>query len=239
MDANQSDFSLDIGFSGLSSNRTYFTNIILGYLQDSSENMLLEIGCGDGKQLYELASKTSYIRMTGIDISSKNISNAQISTQDFKNRVNLFCHDFALLNDFKCNILIADSVIHNIESPTRVIFQKLSDVVCNDGVAIISLPKNCFYNEMLFIARRFFALIKSSWFEEIVCIVGKLLNKNEITKEQLRERIPYIYKVPTLIWNVNTLNQLKLYGFDVIGEFSYPHSSAVQPKHTTVILKKK
>lgn len=99
---------------------------------------ILEIGCGTGKLLQEIDKLYNNINLTGIELSSDMIDNA--NKKIFNNNIDLInvaVEDFSTTK--KYDMIIMKQVLHHLKSKESVL-KKLSMYLNSNGVIIIMTP---------------------------------------------------------------------------------------------------
>ncbi len=117
----------------------YFIPYITQFKQLSNECRILEIGCGDGGNLFPFAKIGCYT--LGIDIAEERISDAQRFFKDYKVKGDFIATDIFLLKNYttRFDIIICHDVIEHISNKQRLM-SLLGEFLSNDGIIFISFP---------------------------------------------------------------------------------------------------
>ena len=229
-------------FTAPKERRGFFTETILRFVNPEGTFRILDVGCGTGKQLFDLAETFPNARLTGVDISEGNIQIAENTRKGllFNERLNFIAADYMNFQADLFDIIISDSTLQHISVPTKDLFSKLSADLAPGGYLIFTMPCVCFYNSILSMVRRIFRLFRSPLTDAVILAGGKILHGKQISEQLLRERVLYMY-LSHKHYSSKTLNrQLEnSFALELVDEFSVPHTSLAQPKHRMNIFRKR
>jgi len=214
--------------------RGRFTSAILRRIGAESSVRILDIGCGTGNQLLDLAAAFPFSSLTGIDISTDNIALAEKNRREssFADRLEFVAADYMKYNAGSFDIIISDSTLQNIDAPTAVLFSKISGNLNTGGVLLATMPYDCLFNKSLWAARRIFRALRSSMLDSVIFRAGKLLHRGAVSEDLIRERIHYMYLLPHCVLSSSFYEQVKeCCGLQLLEESPVPHVSIAQPRH--------
>ena len=200
---------------------------------------VLELGCGIGETLVQIAKSSPNSIFHGIDISSININfaNHNISHNDTGN---IFFHlgDYLNFKTQPFNIIYAESVLHLITAPSNALFSKLSNDLKPNGLLIATMPDDCLYNRILFLYRHILKKLRCKLLDITILKVAQLLYP-KISLNSLKDRIPYMYLVPYRL-DTTALREIlkKQYKLSVISSIRCNSTSIAKPKHNLIIFQK-
>jgi len=202
---------------------------------------VLDIGCGTGDQLFSLAERFVDGDYIGVDISKPNIAqaNKNITNSNGAKRYTFCLEDYMEFNSEETfDLIISYSTLHLIPSNINDLFSHLATDLKKGGRLIFTIPNDSYYNHVLIIIRKIFKLFKGNLTDRMIFMLGKIIERNKIDNEQLKERINYMYMIPNCLDSpelriIAKNNKLKL-----IIQCPEPHASLAQLKHNCVVMEK-
>jgi SAM-dependent methyltransferase len=216
------------------------SDVVLRFVDAGAPLRLLEIGCGTGNQLADLARRLPRARLVGVDVSAPNIeiANRMKAGSAESERLSFAAADYLALPFEPGQVILSDSTLHLIEGPSRALFSKVRDELTDQGIVVFTMPRGCPFNHLLWSARRLFRLARCRWTDQLIFTVGRLLSRG-MSGELLRERVGYMYLLPHRHYNL-ALRRLLLedLGFSLVHSENWPLASLAQPKHVLVVLRK-
>ena len=216
-------------------------SVLKRLLPDDRLLRILDLGCGTGAQLTDIAEAFPLAECVGVDISVWNIRQALAlsATSACPTRLHFHASDYLLFTDQPFDVILADSVLQNISAPTEALAHKIGVDLVPGGILLASLPYDCIYNRLLWTSRRVMRLLRGRTLERVAETAARMIHP-AWPAEMIRERIPYMFLLPhrtdgrefrDVLWKTARLA--------VFEERPVPHVSPVQPKHTTVIFRKR
>lgn len=215
---------------------------ILNYVDPNQPVRILDLGCGTGRQLFELSKVLPSAELTGIDISEANIRVAKKDQRKFfpHTRLAFYSIDYMEFQAPPLDLIISDSTLHNINVPTNVLYSKISADLASGGHLVATIPYDCLYNRTLWTVRRLFRTLRCSMTDSLIFSISKFFHGKELGEHLLRERIYYMYLLPTH-YSCQALHTIldKDYGLELIQQHPVPHESMGQPKHALLVFRKR
>ena len=218
-----------------------FTHRLLPYLKCESPMRVLDVGCGTGSQIFDLARVLPGAAFTGVDLSETNIELArQAAAQSHDaNRIRLVAGDYMLLEEEPFDLIVSYSTLHLVPGSTKLLLAKLARDLAPGGLLANVMPYECAYNAMLMAARRLFRRLRGDWTDRFLMATGKLLTRTTLMDEQmLRERLLYMYLLPHRLDGVQFRQLAEECGLHWIADEPERHASIAQPKHNAVFFRK-
>lgn len=209
-------------------------------LPDDRLLRILDLGCGTGAQLTDIADAFPLAECVGVDISVWNIRQAAAYAETSTSPMRLHFHasDYLLFTDQPFDVILADSVLQNISAPTQALADKIGNDLVPGGLLVASLPYECTYNRLLWTSRRILRLLRGRTLERFVETAARKIHP-DWPAEMIRERIPYMFLLPCRADGREFRDVLwKTARMAVVEERPVPHVSWAQPKHRTVIFRK-
>lgn len=218
-----------------------FTSWILQYVPHANPLRVLDIGCGTGLQIFDLAKAVPHAQLTGVDISKVNIGLAEEAKNNspFGERIQFVAKDYMEFKTIPCDIIISYSTLHLIPVTSEDLFQKIMSDLVPGGILLNVMPYGCMYNSWVSRIRRLFQAIRSPVTDALILQAAKRLHGQVMDEWQLQERVPYMYQLPERFDGPELRQLLKVnYSLNVIGEHEEVHTSVGQLKHRLTVFRK-
>jgi len=230
---------VDGSFTAPRERRDRLTAALLEHVPRDSRLRLLDLGCGNGMQLLDLAAALPHADLSGIDTSKVNIEAARrrVAASAHAQRIQLQDGDYLAADTDSYDVILADSVLQNISAPDAQLYGKLASDIRDRGLLIASIPYGCFYNRFLWFARRVLRVFRGPFAQRIALGMAERLHP-EWDRALLEERLPYLYMLPERIDDVRLVGSLKGLGLERIAVEDLPHASVAQPKHRLSVFRK-
>jgi cyclopropane fatty-acyl-phospholipid synthase-like methyltransferase len=113
-------------------------NFLQGRLLPSIQYTLLDIGCGDGRDINHLSANFANLILGGIDVSSEAIEQA-VHLNSGKENITFECMDWKELDDTKYDIVYMSGVYHFFPlADRRAFISKVKKILKPDGFFLMS-----------------------------------------------------------------------------------------------------
>jgi SAM-dependent methyltransferase len=201
---------------------------------------ILDLGCGTGAQLLDIAASFPLATCVGIDLSGGSIAQAREAVADSDDQVRLSYvqGDYLSFETDPFDVILADSVLQNISVPTAVLASKIGNDLNPDGFLVASIPYDGLYNRLVWNGRRTLRLLRGPLLERMALAIGRLLHPSWSTN-MIRERVPYLYLLPAHVDGWELRDAFRSAGqLVVVQERPVPHASPAQPRHRLVVFRK-
>ena len=230
---------VDGSFTAPRERRERLTAALLEQVPREASMRLLDLGCGNGLQLLDLADALPHADLSGIDTSRVNIEAARqrLAVSPHERRVMLLDGDYLELDSEPYDVILADSVLQNIAAPDARLYKKLADDIRAGGLLIASIPYACFSNRLLWCARRGLRVFRGPLTDRLALGVAGRLH-SEWNRALLEERVPYLYMLPERIDDNCLVRSLAGLGLERIAAEILSRASLAQPKHRLSVFRK-
>jgi trans-aconitate 2-methyltransferase len=201
---------------------------------------VLDLGCGTGAQLIDVAAAFKLAQCVGIDLSWENVTRAReiAAVSEACARLRFEHGDYLTFAAGPFDVILADSVLQNIPVSTTVLAGKIGDDLNPEGLLVVSIPYDCVFNRLLWMGRRILRLVRGPVLEWFVLMLARLLYPSW-SPEMIRERLPYLYLVPARFDGEQLRDVFRIAGrLAILQEQRVPHASLAQPKHRLVVFRK-
>lgn len=225
-------------FSASNKRISHIMEIIKRHSAAMTVESVLDLGCGSGTLIYNLAEILPKSRLTGVDITAPCIAAARQAAEisPHRSRLEFTNADLMEYSNGPFDFIICDSVVQNMATPTLELLAKLTTLLCPGGRIILTLPYGCLYNQLLWIVRRLLNLFRSRATDCFILALAKTLHRADMSEAMLRERIEYMYFAPYRFDGPAFRQALAAAGLRVLAQEPYPHSSPGQAKHRVLVL---
>lgn len=179
---------------------------------------VVDIGCGSGEHSLRVAQLFPAAKIYAFDISPSNIEQAQalVSGTPEATRIQFICGDYLACAVPPAALIISDSCFHLIPCEDAELYTKLRNDLAPCGSVIFTVPYDCFYNSCIYLLRRCFKEIRSEALEGAVLRCARLVYGDKHGDAFLRQRLPYLYLLPTRIDNGHFRQALGAHGLKIV-----------------------
>lgn len=227
-------------FTAPAGRRDRLSSLLGPYLSPDTDIRVLDLGCGTGGQIFDLAPAYPRATFVGADVSEENVAAAVGDPRypPLKGRVSFEAVDFfeAELGGF--DVIVADSVLQNIAADDSVVVAKLGRSLNPGGVLIATLPYRCLSNFALWTVRGALRFLRGRHLDSFLHWTGRRLHP-EWDAQMIRERVPYMYRLPYRVDGKALRARLcSDAGLDLVASRDLPRDSIAQPFHRFTVYRK-
>lgn len=203
---------------------------------------VLDLGCGTGSLVFELAAARPDAFVVGIDVSHENIRAA------LERLAGTGCSDHAVFQqaDYLTyaappyDVIVTDGVLHLISGSTSALMSKLANDLRPGGVLICAMPYDCAYNRVFAVVRRALRRIRGPVTDAAILMLARVLHGREMDEARLRERVHYMYIPPTRLETRSLTEEIApAAGLRLIAHYPMPNTSPSQLKHRVTVFEKR
>ena len=226
-------------FTAPRARRERLTAALAAHVAADARVRMLDLGCGSGLQLLDLAAAFPEAELVGVDTSRVNVESARraIAAHGDAHRITVHEGDYLEFTAEPFDVIVSDSVLQNIPADDDRLYGKLAGDIRYGGLLVASMPYACAFNRALWCARRALGLARGPLVERVALAVAGRLHP-EWDRELLRERLPYMYMLPARVDGVRMAAALAARGLERIVVAPVPHASLAQPKHRLSVYRK-
>jgi SAM-dependent methyltransferase len=194
---------------------------------------ILDVGCGDGDMLFQLALHYRNAVLVGADLSTANIAKAQerAAALGLVDRCSFRCVDYMVMGIEPVDLVVSHSTLHLIDADPAELHAKLAHDLKNGGVLMASVPYACLFNTLLMAVRRLARMLRGEVTDHLIERAGLCLAGGRMPVEMIRERVVYMYIIPGFLASAAFDRRLQRLGLELERVFPYPHVSIAQLKH--------
>jgi len=219
----------------------WFSEAILSTLPDSRAALrVLDIGCGAGEQMLDLAARMPAAVFVGVDIVPENIRSASAVTtaQRLESRVTFHAADFrAFVGTPAFDIAISYSVLHTVPGSTAMLARRIADALTPAGLFINVMPGRCPYNQGLNAFRALLKTVRSPASDWLLMTAAQALHGRHYDRSLLSERLAYAYTTLDR-YDDDLAVELEHLGFTTARRTQFAHASPAQKKHVLRIMQR-
>jgi trans-aconitate 2-methyltransferase len=199
---------------------------------------ILDIGCGTGGQLRDVAEAFPLAICVGVDISAHNVETARADKAGRDGRVQFHAGDYLTFDDQPFDLIFADSVLQNIPVPTTALASKIAADLAPSGLLVASIPYDCGYNRSLWAVRRGLRPLRGPALEALAVRVAGVVHP-DWSAEMILERLPYLFLLPDRFDGPAMRDLFQRAGLDVVETRPVRHASVAQPRHRLVVFRRR
>ena len=202
---------------------------------------ILDLGCGTGALVFELAEALEGASITGIDVSAANIRAARARAAARRGGDIAFEEgDYLTYHAPPFDAIVSDGVFHLIPGSTEALLTKVAGDLRSGGVLVCGMPYDVLYNRVFAVARRILRAARSPLTDAAILAIGKRLHGREMDDAGLRERIPYMYIPPVRLESHDLTDRMApAAGLHVIARYPTPNTSVSQLRHRVTVFEKR
>ena len=197
---------------------------------------ILDIGCGDGVLLSELAALFPRAHLVGVDLSRPNILLARQSC-DVPN-VSFVEADYMGFDNRPFDMIVSYSTINLLPIGEGVLLGKVAGDMARGEVFIVSMPDDYLYNRAVSLVRQTLRLIRSDFLDALIFRVGRLLTPRDVSDEQILQNVGYMYIVPLHVYRSSFRNAACNAGLELVHAEREPSPSVSKLRHVTIVFRK-
>jgi trans-aconitate methyltransferase len=203
---------------------------------------ILDLGCGTGSLVFELASARPDASITGIDVSDANIRIAreQLAHSRHGDRVTFQQADYLAYVSEPYDVIVTDGVLHLIPGSTRTLVAKLGRDLTPGGMLICAMPYDCAYNRLFAVVRRALRRARGPATDALILRLARALHGRAMDEARLRERVHYMYIPPARLETKSLREDIApAAGLHAVAQHPMPSSSPSQLKHRVTVFEKR
>jgi trans-aconitate methyltransferase len=160
---------------------------------------LLDIGCGTGDQLFDLAARLPHTHLVGVDISDASIASARRrqAADPAGARLEFHAADYlAYAAAARFDVLVSYSVLQFVPTAVETIAARIAADAAPGACFVNVMPYRCAYNHVLTAVRRAMRAIRAPLLDRAVLRAAGALHGRSMDGAMLAERLAYAYAVP-------------------------------------------
>lgn len=220
-----------------------FNRIVLEHVDADKPLTILDIGCGTGEQIFSLAPELPLADFIGVDISAPNIGIAEDSRAASEHADRIAFHNCDYL-EFEpgrsIDVILTYSTLYLIAVDDARLFGKIASELAPGGLFINVMPTACLYNTALTAARRLFRAVRGPVTDRLILSAAGLVHGGTVTREELRERVSYMYEIPQRFDGPKLQRLLEeRYGLESVQILPEVHASPAQMMHGVHVFRKR
>lgn len=214
-------------FSGRMAGTRLLAEAALGWLPEGHPSVL-DLGTGSGDLAALLAASRGGLDVTGVDFSPANIAAAEAAHPGLR----FACADYLSWQGGQFDMIVADSVLHLIDTPIEALARKLADDLTAGGHVVATVPDGRAVNEILLLARRAWRLTPRAA-DGLALRIAATLHPG-MARDELADRLPYLRMVPRL-FGATAQRAFAAAGLTLVASEEWPGATAAKLRHRLMV----
>jgi trans-aconitate methyltransferase len=217
------------------------SEIVMQAIDPEQIYRVLDVGCGAGAQIRQLAALLPEALFDGIDISPANIAAARHAAASHPAAARMYFEaaDYLKFRDRPYDLVITDGVLHLMEAPDEALAAKLGRDVAAGGTLVVAMATDSLYNHWFARARRMLRTRRSPALDRWILTVARLLHGRQMSAELLAERVEYMYMPPRRLFGATFERLLAAAGLERIAIVPMKRTSLSQLTHAAIVFRKR
>lgn len=215
--------------------------VVLQRLDAREPCRILDLGCGTGLNLFALAEALPHATLTGVDFSAPSIVQTEATRRRHPAaaRMTFVNADYLAFEGGPYDVIVSETVLHTIPGSTETLFGKITRDLASGGLLVYTMPTASLGNRMLTALRRALRPTRSRITDSFLLALARALHGRTYDEALLRERIPYMYLIPsrydTNAFHTRLRDEWKI---EVIATEPVRRASPAQLAHRLVVARK-
>lgn len=201
---------------------------------------VLDIGCGAGDQIFDLAPRLPSATFTGVDIAPRNIALAleRSAGGGAADRFTFRTEDYRTVRaGVPFDVLLSYSVFQFIPAAVADLARRLGEDATPDALFFNVMPCRSGYNRLLNTVRRLLRAVRTPLSDRVLRRVAHALHGHALSAEMLEERLGYAYQTVEH-YEDDLAEALAAVGFRTLLEQRVPPASPAQLRHRLRVMKR-
>jgi SAM-dependent methyltransferase len=218
----------------------WFSEVICGLLPANTATVrVLDIGCGSGDQLFDLAPRLPRAELVGVDIVRSNVvvARERAATDPSGARLTFTASDYLAFEPAApFDLLMSYSVLQFVPGDVDDIAARIARHSVPGGCFANVMPYRCGYNRLLAAVRWLLGAVRSPALDRLILGAARALHRDVMDEAMLTERLVYAYAVPVR-FEEELAAALARRGFRTERREPIHHASPGQMKHALRIMR--
>ena len=220
---------------------TRVVGVILRHADASRPLRVLDLGCGTGDNTLTLAEALPRATVTGVDLSSASIAQAEASRRRHPvgDRVTFTAANYLQFLGGPFDVIVSDTVLYTIPVSDEALFGKIEGDLAPGGLLVYTMPSDAVGNRLVVGLRRVLKRLRGRGTDVILLTTARMLYGGREDEARLRERVPDMYVVPERYDSRVFHAQLQeRWGFEVLATEELHRASAARLKYRLVVARR-
>jgi trans-aconitate methyltransferase len=215
-------------FSSTTESAAQLADEALAWLPPAPGQAALDLGTGTGCLAGLLRTARPDLVVTGIDFALANIAAARAQRSDIR----FVCADYLTWQGDAFHLIVAESVLHLIESPVAQLAARLAADLVADGVLVATVPDDALRNQGLLLLRRIYRLLPKAADRFALALAIRLYPG--WSRQALTDRLPYLRLLPRLFGPAEQA-AFAAAGLHLEAKRAWPSPSLAKPRHLLMV----
>ena len=215
--------------------------VVLQRIDAARPCRVLDLGCGTGLNALALAEALPRATVTGVDLSASSVAQAEAARRGHPAaaRLTFVAADYLAFAGGPFDVIVSETVLHTIPAPTDTLFDKIARDLAPGGLLVYTMPTEGAANTALTLLRRALGRVRGRMTDRFLLALARALHGRAYDDALLRERIPYMYLVPSRLDGSRLHARLQArWGFQILATEPVPRASLAQLTHRLVVARR-
>lgn len=216
-------------------------DLVLAHVAADRPLAVLDVGCGTGSLVFQLADALPSASFVGVDISPANIRSAEVrrAGHGAASRITFERGDYLETAIAPVDVIVTDTALHFIRGGAGRLWTKLSGDLRPGGILVCCMADDSAYNRAIRTVRRALRRMRSAPIDFIVNRIGTMMHGRTLDAVRLKERTEYMYIPPEQLMTTAIRSDLApSLGLQPILHRSVPSTSLTQLRQRITIFVK-
>jgi cyclopropane fatty-acyl-phospholipid synthase-like methyltransferase len=182
-------------FDAPESRRQWTVDALARHIPGDRPARILDLGCGSGGLLIDLARRFPQATLTGVDINQASLEAGReaVRAAGLADRIQLIAGDYLQIPLERFDFIVAISALQFIDASDGALFTKLAGELAPGGHLLATIAVDSWHNRSLNLVRRGFHYLRGPTLDRLAFAAARIAYRGKYPDEIIQQRVPYIY----------------------------------------------